>query len=309
MYKRQDIQIASKAASKAGIPISVEPYVIPDQSNAPQNLEEIVLACDGYRSFFYACVRYATAKAYPLHCFHSLHFAGMPGGEAFRGTYYRRARILLPSSKAKWDPQFFIRLKYLLDFLPGLSVVDDQDFLETVTFEARQALNEVDRLPVGLRVDHLLRMFQTAVWGLSRRTPFYLPLATASLTKAVYSLDPKFKMGGRLTRAATEILCPPIAWVRTEKGVPTVRKKLSRFHLFLPEKIASTKKVAHGFLRRLLHLGQESSSLSGYHRADLYRSLITFLLKEEPYCSWFSSPECMVTAQFYRPQSLSLIHI
>ncbi len=301
----RDQEVAQEAARRAGFPIVLEPYVIPDCADVPESLDPIVLSCDGYRSFFYACVRYATAAKYPLHCFDHLHFAGMPGGEAFRGTYYRRAGVISPSRARRFDWRFFVRLKYLLDFVPGLTAVSDDQFLDAVYAAVEEALAEANQLHAGLQVDHLLREFQTACWGMNRRTPFYLPLGTAALTRALYAVPPQFKFRGRLTRAATEILFPELAWVKTERGVPTVRMTPTRFYLFIPEYLAGAEKVISGVIKRLLHFAQRSPTLSGFHRPDLYQALIAHIFHEEPYRSWFSEPQAMVTGEMYRSDALS----
>jgi len=98
-----------------------------------------------------------------------------------------------------------------------------------------KAAQEVYDFPVGIKIDHLLRVFQSCQTGLIYKLPRYLPFASKNLTKSVYKIPPKYKKGGRLTKACTEILFPEIAFVKTQKGSPTVRKSLLRSYLFFPE--------------------------------------------------------------------------
>src|SRR5262249_51414814 len=150
----------------------------------------------------------------------------VPGGEAFRGKYYPRAKLLFPSTARSFDLRFFTRLKYLLDYMPGLMNYPDQDFLDEVHSVMENSLRKVDKFPAGIQVDHLLREFQTCCWGLSIRKPFYLPFGLKAPTRSIYSLPPHFKSGGKLTKAATEILFPRLAHTKTLSHVPTIRKTL-----------------------------------------------------------------------------------
>jgi hypothetical protein len=116
----------------------------------------------------------------------------------------------------------------------------------------KSQLREVEGFPMGTQIDHLLRVFQTCFLGLKYQNPLYLPYATKNLTRSIYSIPPHYKRGGRLTKACTEVLYPELAFIRTQNGVPTVRRTLLRQPLFLPEYISTMKKISSGAVSRLL---------------------------------------------------------
>ena len=84
------------------------------------NALNIILASDGYQEFFKSCSEFATNKESPLDDYKIVKYCGLPGGEAFRGSYYLRGKAIFPSRKSNLDCKFFTRLKYLLDYHPGL---------------------------------------------------------------------------------------------------------------------------------------------------------------------------------------------
>ena len=87
----------------------------------------------------------------------------------------------------------------------------------------RENLKEVEGFPLGTQIDHLVRVFDTCFLGLRYKAPLYLPFMTRDLVRSMYFISPHYKQGGKLTRACTEILFPELAFVKTQKGVPTVR--------------------------------------------------------------------------------------
>ena len=89
-------------------------------------------------------------------------------------------------------------------------------------------LREVDGFPVATQIDHMLRVFQTCMRGLGYKAPLYLPLATNPMTRSIYSLSPRHKKGGRLTKPCTEMLYPELARVRTQNRVPPIRRTVLR---------------------------------------------------------------------------------
>jgi hypothetical protein len=295
----KDIATASKAAEKAQIDLVVDLYNLINEDQIVANAREICLNTDGYGSFFYTCTRFATdAKKSPL-AFNFLHLAGMPGGEAFRGTYYRRAKILFPAIARNFDYKFFTRLKFLLDYIPGLMHSSAEEFLDTIYTSIKTSLQEVENFPAGIKVDHLLREFQTCKWGLSRRKPFYLPLGLKNMTRSIYNIPPHFKFKGRLTRACTEVLFPKLAYTKTQDGVPTIRNSMKRVPLFLPEYFLQIKKTINGAKRRLARFQQSSKKLQGHHRLDVHGPTIDIILNHEPYTNWFSSSNSMFTRSLY----------
>ena len=161
-----------------------------------------------------------------------IRLGGLPGGEVFRGAYYLRAKLVRPARRDGFDVPFFTNMKYLLDHAHGLVAHDDGDFLATVRRTVDEELDEVSSFAAGTQIDHLLRTLQVCAWGMMFRHPAFLPLATARMTRTIYSLPPAHKQGGRLTKALTEKLYPELAWVR---GVPTVRKTWRRAPYFWPE--------------------------------------------------------------------------
>jgi hypothetical protein len=147
-------------------------------------------------------------------------------------------------------------------------------------------------------------MFQTSLLGLKYKNPLYLPFATRPLTRSIYWLSPSCKRGGRLTKACTEILFPKLARVRTQNGVPTIRKTIPRLPLFLPEHLAMVRKVSSGFVSRL---NKWTKPNKWYYSDEWTALIVTTLLNEKPYADWFSSSNTMVSGHLYDPQILNPI--
>ena len=301
----RDMVLARHLAEAAQFDLAVEPYRLLTEGQAIEHARDIVLSTDGYGSFFYWGTRYATDLRQKPHVYDHLHLSGMPGGEAFRGTYYRRAKLLRPSRSTRFDYPFFTCLKYLLDYVPGLLQVMGDDFVDGVYRTIRESLDAVDEFPAGTQVDHLLRQFQTCIWGLPRRKPFYHPLGTSQMTRSIYALSPEVKQGGKLTRACTERLFPKLARLKTQNGVPTIRYSWMRTPLFLPEYLSEVKKISNGLMRRLYHVRQHSKSLSGIHRSDFHHATINSLFQHRPYRGWFASASSMVTGPLYDAERLN----
>jgi hypothetical protein len=119
----------------------------------------------------------------------------------------------------------------------------------------------------------------------------------------MYFISPYYKQGGRLTRACTEILFPELAFVKTQKGVPTVRMTAMRLPLFVPEYIDLMKSIKSGVSSRLFKWKQPRPLLSMQKNAYIFETILT----REPYCDWFASSKSMVTGQFYNADELNLI--
>jgi hypothetical protein len=301
----RDMAAARHLAQAAKFDLAVEPYCLLTERQVLEYARDIALSTDGYGSFFYWGTRFATDLQTKPHVYDHLHLSGMPGGEAFRGTYYRRAKLLRPSSSTRFDYPFFTRFKYLLDYVPGLLQVTGDDFLDVVYRAIRESLDAVDGFPAGTQVDHVLRQFQTCVWGLSRRKPFYHPLGTHQMTRSVYALSPGVKQGGKLTRACTERLFPQLAHLKTQHGVPTIRYSLMRTPQFVPGYVAEAKKISNGLMRRLYHVRQNSKSLAGSHRSDFHQATINSLFHHRPYSGWFASASSMLTGPLYDAERLN----
>ena len=111
-------------------------------------------------------------------------YCGVPGGEAFRGSYYLRGKAFFPAKKSRLDHKFFTRMKYLLDYHPGLLKYPEKDFLDEVYEMVEDNLEDVKEFPVGTQIDYLLRVFQTCFVGLKYKNPLYLPFATNQMTRS-----------------------------------------------------------------------------------------------------------------------------
>lgn len=298
-----DVILASKAAKEAGFELIIDQGSPNQEVEIAKSARDVCLSTDGYGSFFHwlskwvgHCSNASLASKY-------LHFSGVPGGEAFRGTYYRRAKILFPSISKSFDYRFFVKMKYLLDFIPGL-FNNEELFLEECFEDIKLSLEGVNKFDAGIKVDHLLREFQTSRFGLSVKHPFYLPFGCKAMTRSIYSLPARFKNRGKLTRACTEILFARLAHIKTQNGVPTIRRTLIRTPLFWPEYLAEGKKILNGLNRRYFHLSQSNPTLSARHRMDLHGSNIKALFNSMPFSKWFDSKGFMITGDLYDGNSL-----
>ena len=298
-----DVILASKAAREAGFELVIDHGSPSQHVEIVKSARDVCLSTDGYGSFFHWLSRWVGHCSNASLAYKYLHFSGVPGGEAFRGTYYRRAKILFPSISKSFDFRFFVKMKYLLDYIPDL-FNNEELFLEECFEDIKTSLDGVNKFDAGIKVDHLLREFQTSRFGLSVRHPFYLPFGCKAMTRSIYSLPARFKNRGKLTRACTEILFARLAHIKTQNGVPTLRRTLRRTPLFLPEYVAELKKVFNGLNRRYMHLGQSSRSLPTRHRIDLHAANIKALLSTEPFSGWLESKSSMITGELYDGDSL-----
>jgi hypothetical protein len=249
-------------------------------------------------------VEFATDTTEPLDDYSIVKYCGVPGGEAFRGSYYLRGKALFPSKRSILDYNFFTRMKYLLDYHPGLLRYSDDDFLRAIHEMVEDNVEDVKGFPVGIQIDHMLRVFQTCFLGLKYKNPLYLPFATNEMTRSIYCLSPSYKRGGRLTKACTEILFPDLAFVKTQNGVPTIRRTMLRLPLFLPEYISVVKKISSGAVSRLFKWAQANK---WYYSHDLNAYIFTALLNTPPYSNWFSSSQAMITGHLYNPDPVNSI--
>jgi hypothetical protein len=291
-----DVRVAKEASRKTGFDLVVRPRYLITEEQLLQNATSISLMNDAYQDFFGSCTAFATNAANPLKNWEFVKLCGAPGGEAYRGSYYWRGKAFFPSHKGHFDYRFFTRMKYLLDYYPGLMRYPDENCKSTIFALAKEALDDVSNFPVGIKIDHLLRVFQTCNSGLIFKNPRYLPFATRRMTGTVYSLPPIYKRGGKLTKACTEVLFPELAFIKTQKGVPTVRKTLLRTHMFMPEYLATIKSIVSGAASRLLKVTE--SNKSGF-KWNTNAPAIMALLSRPPYADWFASSKSMITGHLY----------
>jgi hypothetical protein len=296
-----DVVVAKQASEQAGFDLIHRPRRRITRAQVTQHASEIVADSDGYKDLFLSCQQWATEAADPLDPAVPK-FGGIPGGEAFRGAYYLRGKALRPDANATLDLPSFLRRKYLLDHQPGLLRYGDRELLPRIHDAAESALHQVQGFPVGTQIDHLLRLYQTCGWGMRYRHPVHLPFATGSMTRSIYWLRPRWKRSGRLTRACTEMLWPELARIRTQNGVPTVRKTLRNQRLFIPGYLATARAIARGYNQRVLkrRVPQKIGS-----SVDLNREVLDALLRTPPYSEWFSDPAAMMTGHMYEGAALN----
>ncbi len=299
-----DVIVAKKAARNVDIDLIERRKHWISKEQLISKASNLSLDSDAYQELFALCAEYATDTAEPLDDYGIVKYCGVPGGEAFRGSYYLRGKASFPSRRSKLDYKFFTKMKYLLDYHPGLLRYSDSDFIQAIHEMAKDALEEVKAFPIGIQIDHMLRVFQTCCTGLKYKNPLYLPFATNQMTRSIYSIPPRYKAGGRLSKACTEILFPELAVVRTQYGVPTIRKTILRTSLFFPEYIAVVKKIISGSISRLLKWKQANK---WYYSHDRNAYIFTALLNTQPYCDWFSSSRTMVTGHLYNANTIDPI--
>ena len=291
-----DVRVAREAAQRTGFNLVVRRRHLITEEQLIDNAIYVSLLNDGYQDYFQSCTDYATNLAHPAENYRYVKYCGAPGGEAFRGSYYLRGKALFPSRRDKLDYRFFTKMKWLLDFYPGLLCFSDEECRKTIFGLVEESLKDVDGFPVGIKIDHLLRLFQTCNGGLIYKNPRYLPFASNRMTRSVYSIPPRFKRGGRLTKACTEILHPELAFVKTQKGVPTIRKTLPRTLLFMPEHVSVVRGIMSGTVSRLL---KWTDSNKPSYRWSENAPAIKTLLTKSPYANWFSSSRSMITGSLY----------
>ncbi len=299
-----DVVVAKKAAKETGLElIERRKYGITEEQLLA-NVFNINLVSDAYQEFFAACTEFATNIGSPLDDYSIVKYCGVPGGEAFRGSYYLRGKAIFPSRRSTLDYKFFTKMKYLLDFHPGLLKFSDDDFIRTIYKIVEDNLEDVRDFPVGTQIDHMLRMFQTCTLGLKYKNPLYLPFATNQMTRSIYSLSPRYKRGGRLTKACTEDLFPELAFIKNQNGVPTIRRTLLRMPLFMPEYFAAINRISSGAVSRLFKWTQANK---WYYSLDWNAKIFTTLLNKPPYCNWFLSSQTMITGHMYNPDIVNPI--
>jgi hypothetical protein len=291
-----DVVVSKEAARRTGFDLVIRPKYLITEEQLLNNATYVSLMNDAYEDYFGSCTAYATDAANSQRYYEYVKFCGAPGGEAYRGSYYLRGKAFFPSKRGNFDFRFFTKMKYLLDFYPGLMHFPDVECKKTIFTLVEESLEDVSGFPVGIRIDHLLRVFQTCNIGLIYKNPSYLPFATKRMTRSIYNIPPHFKRGGKLTKACTEILYPEIAWVKTQNGVPTVRRTLLRTLIFMPEYFSKAKSLMRGTVTRLYKWMEPNKS---YLKWTDNAPAIKTLLNKPPYCNWFSSSKSMITGHLY----------
>lgn len=297
-----DVIVANKAATEAKIELIERKEELIRQEDLLAYAPKIILNSDSYGELTQSCVEFATNQASPLDDYTVVKFCGL-GAEELRGSYYLRGKAIFPSRKSSLDAKFFVRLKYLLDYYPGLLAYQDEKFLAAVYRIVDESMAEVEGFPIGTQIDHLLRVLQTCFLGLKYKAPLYLPLITRDLIRSVYCISPHYKKSGKLTRACTEMLFPELAFVKTQKGIPTVRKTFVRFPLFIPEYFHLMKSISNGVASRLFKWRQARPLLSMERNSYIFVSIFG----TRPYSDWFSSSRSMVTGYLYNANRLDSI--
>jgi hypothetical protein len=299
-----DVRIAQEAAKTAGFDLIIREKHTMDTDKLLAKAFDICLRFDAYQDFFKACSEFATDTESPVDDYLNVKYGGLPGGEAFRGSYYLRGKAFFPSGNSPLDYRFFTKMKYLLDYYPDLLKYPGNDFLGGIHRMVQKDMEEVKGFSLGTQIDHMLRVYQTCLLGLKYKNPLYLPLATNGMTRSIYWLSARHKKGGRLTKACTELLFPELALVKTQNGVPTLRKTISRLPLFLPEYMAMAKKVYSGAAGRLLKWTKPNK---WYYSDKWTGGILIALLNQPPYRNWFSSADTMMTGELYNPAKINSV--
>ena len=89
-----------------------------------------------------------------------------------------------------WIGFFTVIIAYILVFiaikLPPAPIWQGQEaYAQTLGLVGRIIFGDVDGFPVGIKIDHLLRLFQTCNSGLIYKNPRYLPFATKQITISI----------------------------------------------------------------------------------------------------------------------------
>lgn len=303
-----DVVISKELAEKGNLELSVEHRHPVASDELSSHIKEIVIATDAYGSFFSNISSLVHEYNYPPLEYQNIHLCGAPGGEEFRGVYYLRAKLLFPSLSKSFDYRAFTRWKFLINFSHNLLKMADDEFIEKVYGVIGDALKEVEGFPAGTQVDHILRVGQVCLMTAHVKRPFNFPFAVRGMTRSIYNVPPHMKKGGRQFKAITEMLFPELARVKTQAGVPTIRKTLLRLPLFIPEYYSILKKVFNGFARKVLKTTVHTSkgTVNAHHHVLAFHSdTIKWLFENDPYSAWFRSADSMLSGRHYNPAVLN----
>jgi len=304
-----DVIIAKKAAASLGLDLTIEnfrPITIEEFSDQIAN---IITHSDAYGSFFTNASSFVHELRYQPMEYSNIHLCGLPGGGQFRGANYLRAKLLFPSSYKEIDYRSYSRRRFLLDFSRNLLKMSDEEYFERVYDVIRGALEEVQGFPAGIQVDHLTRVRTNCLGTAHLKRPFYFAFAPRDMTRSTYNVPPHMKQIGRQYKAIIEELAPELAWVKTQAGVPAVRRTLLRQPLFIPEYNSLLRKALKGVARQALKkataLRPKGTVARRHHELALHKCTIGWLFNTEPYASWFRSADSMLSGNQYNPLTLN----
>jgi hypothetical protein len=304
-----DIKIARKAAASIGIDLSIErtyPAKVDELSN---HAESIIAHSDAYGSFFTNASTFIHESHYRPLEFKNVHLCGLPGGAQFRGANYLRAKLLRPSSNKGMDYRAYTKQKYLSDFSYDLLRMSDRDYFEGVCGVMKSGLEDVEGFPAGIQVDHLGRIRYGCLLTAHIKRPFYFAFAPRDMTRSTYNVPPHMKKGGRQYKAIIELLAPELAWVKSQVGVPTVRKTLLRQPMFFPEYYALFKRIikwiARQKLKKATALRSKGNVNARHHTMAFHENTMRWLFETEPYSYWFKSAGSMLTGNQYNALALN----
>ena len=297
-----DVECASRYAVGLRLPLAIQLLDPIVDTERVHDALQVSWANDGNGSWFNAVDRIGQLSNRPAPEYTSLHFSGVPGGEVHRGAYYLRAGLVSPSRGGRLRHELFTRLKFLLDVVPDLLKTGTDELYSSAFQSIDNALDDVAAFPQGTQVDHLLRLYQVTKLGTTafpQRQPFYWPLGLRDITRAIYSVPPRYKQRSQLTRAATEVLFPELARMKTGNNIPTLRRTLRRWPLFVPGYYSTGTKIYLGAMRRLFRYRQGSNTLARRHRIDRHAPAMRMLLTDSAFSKWFRTPSHMATGEYY----------
>jgi hypothetical protein len=304
-----DVVIAREVAKAINLNLVVEDSLAATENELSTYVDKIISHSDGYGSFFTNAASFLHEVRYRPMEYTNIHLCGLPGGGQFRGANYLRAKLLLPTITRTIDYKAYTRRKFLLDHTSNLLKMPDEDYFECTYEVMKEALEEVKGFPAGIQIDHLMRVRYGCLLTANIKRPFYFAFAPRDMSRSTYNVSPRMKKSGNQYKAIIEKLSPDLAWINTQTGVPTVRKTLLRFHLFLPEHYSRLKKSAKGVARQVFK-GAPAFRSKGHvnerhHLLTLHENSIRWLFETEPYSSWFTSADSMLSGNQYCPDKLN----
>ena len=304
-----DVVIAKEAAKAIGLDLVVEESHAATEKELSTFLDHIIAHTDGYGSFFTNASSFVHELHYRPMEYTNVHLCGLPGGGQFRGANYLRAKLLFPTIAKTVDYKAYTRRKFLLDYASNLLSMSDNEYFECVYKVMEDALEAVKGFPAGIQIDHLMRVRYGCLLTANIKRPFYFAFAPRDMTRSTYNVTPAMKRGGRQYKAIIEKISPKLAWVKSQSGVPTVRKTLLRSPLFFPEYYSMLRKSVKGIARQMFK-GVPAFRSKGHvnerhHLLAFHEQSIRWLFDSEPYSAWFKSSESMLSGSQYNPDELN----
>lgn len=308
-----DVIIAKKAAKAINLDLVVEESHAVTEQELSSYVSHIISHSDGYGSFFTNAASFIHELHYRPWEYTNIHLCGLPGGGQYRGANYLRAKLLFPSKIKDIDYKAYTRRKFLLDYSSNLLSLSDEEYFESVYDIMDKALEEVKGFPAGIQIDHLMRVRYGCLLTANIKRPFYFAFAPRDMARSTYNVPPSMKKGGNQYKAIIERLSPELAWVKSQTGVPTVRKTVPRLPLFFPEYYSRFKKSVKGVTRQMFKevpaFRSKGHVNERHHLLAFHEKSIRWLFETEPYSSWFESAESMLSGSQYNPDELNnLLH-